>query len=376
MTAPPSDSRAVPPATARPTLLRPILLPGLCRLWRDRQTLQLGLDPAKALVLRLGNPAAAQLLDLLDGRHTERSVLHFASRTGIDDGDARSLLDTLQAAGLLISAQSLLPGRLSEQLLPEAVAVTLTAPPPATSAQILRRRATAKVLVTGRGRLASTIALALAHAGIGHVAPALDGHVIPGELIAGGLVASDVGEPRGEAVAAAIERASPGTVTRAMRRGEPTFLVQVGAACTGGPAALSAMAYAQRRLAHLAAAIRDGTGVIGPLVPPAGSPCLNCLDLHRTDRDPAWPAIAAQLASQARQPAEPTEPCAATTLLAVAAFAAAEVLAFTDGGSPQTIGATIEITAPGQHRRRTWPPHPTCGCARQSRRRSTQAGSA
>ena len=34
----------------------------------------------------------------------------------------------------------------------------------------------------------------------------------------------------------------------------------------------------------------------GPLVTPGRGPCLRCLDLHRCDRDPAWPALLAQLA--------------------------------------------------------------------------------
>jgi hypothetical protein len=381
------DHRTVP---VRPTLLRPILLPGLRRLWRSPYTLQIGLDPTRAVVVELANPVAARLLDLLDGAHTERSVLDYAARCGVAQVDAHLLLDTLRIAGLVVGAQTLLPNYLPEQgrrrLTPEAVAIALRsldgsqlaaaraggphrpADSITTPAQVLRRRTAARVVVTGRGRLASAIALTLAHAGIGHVIPALDGRVAPGELIAGGLLATDLDRPRSVAVAEAITRAAPGTATKPVRRGEASFLVQVGVAGTGGPATLHAMAYAQRRLAHLAVALRDGTAVVGPLVPPAGSPCLNCLDLHRRERDPAWPAIAAQLAAEATSPVEVVEPCAATTLLAATAFATAEVLAYLDGGAPDTVGATIEIAAAGQHRRRTWLPHRDCGCAAQARR--------
>jgi hypothetical protein len=360
-------------------------------MWRSPYTLQLGLDPTRAVVVELANPVAARLLDLLDGAHTERSVLDYAARCGVAQVDAHLLLDTLRIAGLVVGAQTLLPNYLPEQgrrrLTPEAVAIALrgldgsqlaaarartatAAPsaPIATPAQVLRRRAAARVVVTGRGRLASAIALTLAQAGIGHVIPALDGRVAPGEMIAGGLLGTDLDRPRSVAVAEAIARAAPGTATKPVRRGEASFLVQVGVAGTGGPATLHATAYAQRRLAHLAVAIRDGTAVVGPLVPPAGSPCLNCLDLHRRERDPAWPAIAAQLAAEANSPVEVVESCAATTLLAATAFASAEVLAYLDGGAPDTVGATIEIAAAGQHRRRTWLPHRECGCAARSRR--------
>ncbi|MBO0677609.1 cyclodehydratase [Mycolicibacterium sp. S2-37] len=46
---------------------------------------------------------------------------------------------------------------------------------------------------------------------------------------------------------------------------------------------------------HLAVRTRDGSGLVGPLVLPGRSSCLACADLHRSDRDAAWPAVAAQL---------------------------------------------------------------------------------
>ncbi len=367
----------------RSTIQRPTLLPGLRRVWRNPHLLQLGVDPAHAVVLELANPAVAKLLDLLDGAHSERSVLAYAARNGIAEVDAQSLLDTLHAAGLVIGAQALLPGHLAasvrRRLSPEATAIALRGGAlrtTVTPAQILRHRAAARVVVAGGGRLGPAVAIALAHAGVGQLNPALEGPVEPGDTITGGLLAADLGQPRAAAVAEAIERAVPGTDTRAIRRGEATFVVQTGPA---GPARLHAATFARYRLAHLAATLRDGTAIVGPLVPPAGSPCLNCLDLHRKDRDPAWPALAAQLATEpAADPAQGgSEPCAAPTVLMAAGFAASEVLAYLDSrvigneaaAPPQTLGATVEIAAPGRPRRRTWPPHPECDCTRHRRRR-------
>jgi bacteriocin biosynthesis cyclodehydratase domain-containing protein len=105
--------------------------------------------------------------------------------------------------------------------------------------------------------------------------------------------------------------------------------------------------------------------VIGPFVPPAGSPCLACLDLHRGDRDPAWRALAAQLATGP----PPLQACAATTSLIGVGYAVAEVLTYLDGGSPRTRGATIEIDGAGAERRRSWPTHPRCDCRRVRRSR-------
>jgi bacteriocin biosynthesis cyclodehydratase domain-containing protein len=113
-------------------------------------------------------------------------------------------------------------------------------------------------------------------------------------------------------------------------------------------------------LAHLAVSVRDGTVVVGPLVRPRHTPCLNCLDLHRRDRDPGWPAVAAQLSGGFGV----DDAVEATTALAGAAYAAAEVLVHIDGGQPRTLGATVEIASPGNPVRRQWTQHPECGCRR------------
>ena len=49
------------------------------------------------------------------------------------------------------------------------------------------------------------------------------------------------------------------------------------------------------RIPHLPVRVRDGAGLVGPLVLPGVTSCLRCADLHRSDRDAGWPAVAAQL---------------------------------------------------------------------------------
>jgi bacteriocin biosynthesis cyclodehydratase domain-containing protein len=112
--------------------------------------------------------------------------------------------------------------------------------------------------------------------------------------------------------------------------------------------------------------VRDGTVVVGPLVRPGHSACLHCLDLHRCDLDPDWRAIAAQLHTSP----DVGEPVSVTTALTAAAFAAHEVLSHVDGGTPSTLGATVEITEPGRSIRRQWSQHPSCGCRRRGRSRA------
>ena len=106
--------------------------------------------------------------------------------------------------------------------------------------------------------------------------------------------------------------------------------------------------------------------VLGPLVVPGTSACLRCLDLSRSDRDPAWPLIIAQLASQAADPPA----CDAVLAGAVAAHAAAQALAFIDRGigAVAVADGTLELVLPDwQWKRRSWPRHPRCGCGTSCR---------
>jgi bacteriocin biosynthesis cyclodehydratase domain-containing protein len=356
---------------------RPTLLPHLRPLWRDRTTLQLGTDPDRAVIVEFTQPVSARILGLLDGTRTQHAVLADAAALGISADQVTAVIAALRQAGVLIGAHALVPRGLSHtqrrRLVGEAAALAMRRLPPAggpgapgspgtppasTPAQLLRRRAAARVLVTGQARLTAPIAATLAAAGVGHLAIRVSGPVVADAVAPGGLASADVGRPAAEAVPEVVARAAPGVDLTPLSPDDATLAVRVGFDPT--PAALAAQAYARRRLPHLVVAVRDGAVVVGPFVPPAGSPCLGCLDLHRADRDPAWTSLAAQLATEP----PPTQACAATTTLVGVGYAVTEALTYLDGGSPRTRGATIEIDGAGGERRRSWHPHPRCDCRR------------
>jgi bacteriocin biosynthesis cyclodehydratase domain-containing protein len=343
----------------------PSLLPHLRPLWRDRRTLQLGTDPDRAVIVEFAEPVSARVLGLIDGTRSERALLRDAATLGVGTDEVQAVLGALQRAGVLVDAPALVPRGMPvprrRRLLGEATALAtrcLLDPGPAAAspAQLLRRRAASRVLIAGQVRIATPIAVALAAAGVGHVAVPATGTVTVDDLAPGGLCAADVGRPAALATVDAIGRAAPDATTALLGPDEATFLVRVGFEPT--PATLAARGYARRRLPHLAVAARDGAMVVGPFVPPAGSPCLACLDLHRADRDPAWRTLAAQLATEP----PPAPACAVSTLLIGVGYAAAEVLAYLDGAPPRTRGVTIEIDGAGAERRRRWTAHPQCDC--------------
>ncbi|MGE5830018.1 MAG: TOMM precursor leader peptide-binding protein [Micromonosporaceae bacterium] len=345
---------------SRPPVRRPVLLPALRRLWRDPNRLQIGTEPGRAVMLELTEPACARLLDLLDGSRTEATLVREAARSGIAAADTLAVLAALRRAGYVVDVHALRPTEPARRRLEgEAVALALRGRLGARRpAAALRRRQAAQVLVTGASQLAVPIAAVLGSAGVGHLDPDVGGVATIDDAAPAGLLPADAYRPRGVAAADAVRRVAPEADLAPLARGRVTFAVLVGDAA---PATLTALAYSRRRLPHLAVTVRDGTVVVGPLVRPGQSPCLNCLDLHRRDRDPAWPVLAAQLHTSP----DLATPLAATTVLAGAAFAAEEVLTHIDGGQPTTLGVTVEITGPGQDRRRRWTHHPRCGCQRR-----------
>lgn len=120
---------------------------------------------------------------------------------------------------------------------------------------------------------------------------------------------------------------------------------------------------------HLAVRLRDGTGLVGPLVIPGVTSCLICADLHRADRDAAWPAVAAQLRDVIGNADRPT-------VLATAGLALSQVQRIivavrgeqNPGAPPSTLDATVEIDVNANTiKTRRWAPHPLCDCNDWSR---------
>lgn len=338
--------------------MRPLLTSAVRRLWRDAETLQLGRPPGPAVVLAGITPPVRQVLALLDGTRDRRRLLHEAAAAGCPPHGAAHLLALLDRAGLLDDAAAEGPWSALDRgergrLAPDAAALRLVHG--LADGEVVRRRRAARVVVEGAGRVGAAVAGLLAAAGVGAVDPVDPGLTRPEDVGVGGLPPSAVGRPREEAARALLAAIAP--TLGPGRSALPDLVVMT-------PPGGQQVPEPPHRLPHLLAQVTGPVGIVGPLVCPATSPCLRCLDLARADLDPGWPALALQLSAPERGVAPGDSVLAA----AVAAQTALQALAYLDGeGLPASAGGTLELVLPDwRWRRRSWQLHPDCDCGWRS----------
>lgn len=313
-------------------------LPHLLQLPPHRSVLRLGtgsrmlgLDPSAAVVVEDLPPPLAEMLDELTAPVPTVELVDRAADRGADRTDAELLLAELVATGVLVDAADVQRRE--------------------------RRRAASTVVVHGCGPLAVGLVLGLATAGVGALHVVTSGSVLEGDL-GTGLLDTDRGRDRVSATAAALARLHPRARTGPPPQRAVPDLVVLADAGTPDPVHVAQLHAAGT--AHLAVRVRDGVGVVGPLVFPGRTTCLGCMEIERCARDPAWIAAAAQLVGVPGH-------AAAACVSATAGLATAQVLVALDGpdsaAGPPVLEATLELDAnAGTIVRRTWAPHPDCRC--------------
>jgi bacteriocin biosynthesis cyclodehydratase domain-containing protein len=398
---------------------RPTLVAALRPAWRDAASVQFGIDPARAVVVDGVGEQSVRLLLALDGGRSSAEVLAAAAADRLDVPTVAALLADLRAAGVLADAHpqrpaapsrpahlpvgadeaacgaapgtggnglqvaaqpaAVRPARRSRaggsrrpragrsaavtgRLAPDRASLALLAAERGVAAgtpdSVLGERAAAAVVIHGAGRVGSTLAALLGAAGVGHVHVVDRGPVRAADLAPGGLPASDLYRSRAAAAADAVRRGAPEVQTGQLAAYRLPNLVVIA---TTQPVDTDLAAALQcAGLPHLVVGVRETTAVIGPLVLPGQTTCLRCADLHRADRDPAWPLLAAQLTTLRPAAAEPCDVALATL---AAALGGLQCLAHIDGEEAACRDGTLEFALPSWRvRRRSWPPHRRCGC--------------
>lgn len=340
----------------------PWIPPVLRRVWRGPDVLQIGSDPDRAVILEGVTPSLAEFLASIDGfSPLERYLIEQA----VPQSTVIDTLRRLHRAGCVVD---LAPGdqrpesarhpMFSGRLLPEIAARSLGALD-AQPAEILSRRARARVVVVGGRRLGPMLGSLLATSGIGRVDVIAHGRVESSDVIPGGAPEAAIGEARSSATRQALRELHRDLTTGPLAPSESPDLVILA-----DPWPLSDERERSLRAAgtpYLCAAVRERRAVIGPFVLPHESSCLRCQELYRTDHDPQWKAVAAQLA---HAPARAIESGEIATVTLAAGFALTHALQWLDGERyPETIDATLEIALPDLAiTRRAWPRHELCEC--------------
>ncbi|WP_353650775.1 hypothetical protein ABLG96_07675 [Nakamurella sp. A5-74] len=306
--------------------------------------LQIGTAAGRRLLLADAPPRAARILQELDGTHSADHLL-----TGADDRRWwYSTFRQLYLAGILHGddrAPQVGPGLVDER-------IDLTHRHGADAADLaLGRRCDAIVEIRGAGRIAGLVAGLLVAAGIGQVQLTKNRPARASDTLVAvepGRASEPAGNPPSTDGAGLLttSASSPAQL-------RPTVVVLAGDAAAEYTDARDLMT---ARVPHLALGAADGRAVVGPLVLPGRSSCLWCLDLWRADRDPDWATL--RLATSSA-PGVPSAVLAA----GAAALGTAEVLHVVEGiRHPLTVDGTLEWDAATLPRRRTWQPHPECGC--------------
>ena len=416
MTAPATSAEL--PATGRPPLAgelptRPSLKKGLRAIRRDEVTVQLGVDPQRAIIFIAPSARVARLVQQLDGR---ADLATLARRHSLAPATVRQVVGELLAAGVVESMPAPAPRERSpaplhladtdvptrggssrnrrrvqiavaeatRRLEPDLAAWSLLDDDPASGTTERDRRAAASVAVTGSGRLATAATLLLASAGIGRLIAEEDRLVRHSDRVAAGLGAGDVGRPLRHGIRARLADIAPGT-----RLADGPAVADLVLLTDGGVDSDTVDRLQRAGTPHLVLGVRETLGFVGPFVVPGRTSCLRCHHLARADADPGWALVVDQLAAAARAPvslqpvdgllargrdpggkvrgvpvgAPAVEACDSVLATMVASTAVLHAVTWLRRQVPPSVDAVVEFRLPdGSGRRRGFRPHPRCDC--------------
>lgn len=321
-------------------------------LRRGPGSLQLGLCPDGGVVLEGLSDAEIAVTEGLDGSMDIQALYAAAAAAGVRAGRLSALIATLDEHHLLVENVATATDRTRllpcdeprrHLLRPDARAITAAYGLPDDGDDHLAARATRHVMISGEGDLPRALADLLRAGGIGlvsvgaHAADALDLE----------LRAQVVSQPQHKLGSVPDRPACPDLVV----------LAAVGAIRpdAGEP-------WLRRGIPHLPLVVQGHRVQVGPLIIGGDGPCLSCMDLHRRDRDAAWPALLSQLAPG--WPLRPGAPVSLeSTLTAMTIGAAAMIVHTCLDGQPVPGDLSLELSLPWPTTvSRRWFRHPMCKC--------------
>ncbi|MEP7034370.1 MAG: hypothetical protein ABI662_06575 [Dermatophilaceae bacterium] len=325
---------------------RPRLKSHVQPLRRGPGSLQLGLSPGFGVVLDGLSDAEVALVEHLDGSLDTSALYAVAADAGVANGRVSALITTLAEHHLLVEitpGQARLPQANEPRrhlLAGDARAIAAAYDLPGDGNNHVAERSAQHVVISGEGELPGALADLLRVGGIGRVSVGPNAvNMIDLEL-------------RDHWAAGASDRLGPMLM-------QPDLVVL---AAMGAIPPDAGTPWLRRGIPHLPLVVQGHRVQVGPLITGDHGPCLMCLDLHRRDRDAAWPALLSQLAPGG--PHLPHAPVSLeSSLTAMTAGAAAMIVHTCLDGHLAPDGLSLELSLPWPTIQiRQWFPHPLCGC--------------
>jgi len=291
------------------------------------------------------------MAESLDGSLDLATLYAVAAATGVAADRVTALICTLREHCLLVERATdrawLSPVAEPRRpaLHPEATATAIAAAYGLTGDGIdcVAARSDQHVVISGDGDLPRALADLLLAGGIGEVRVGADA-----------VNALDL-ELRDHRTGG--RRAAFGSAVGAPGRPDLVVLAATGAipADTGEP-------WLRRGIPHLPVVVQGHRVQVGPLITASPGPCLACMDLHRRDRDVAWPMLLSQLSPT--WPLRPGPPVnLESTLTAMTVGVAAMIVHTCLDGHPVPGDISLELSLPWPAiLSRRWFRHPLCGC--------------
>ncbi|HZJ07569.1 MAG TPA: TOMM precursor leader peptide-binding protein [Nocardioidaceae bacterium] len=321
--------------------MRPVLRPGTHVLRRDRDELQVGLDPRHAVVLP-------------DDSDTRASLALLSSSADVAEYDGSGTLDLLATNGLLLDGSTFLP------LIPSCEVETSNPEPHRDDRtgrlETSRQDVAALARIAGDGAGDRLDARTRCRVDIATFTEA------PDQPLAVTLV--DLLRVAGVRTRRTPSRRSPGTPVPPSRPPSATADI-VALVGVGEPQRDLIDEWMRAGTPHVLVRLTEGSATVGPFVVPGRTACLRCVDAHHTDADPCWPLLVAQYASLSRRNRPDGVPEPVDSILAnlALAWAARDIASYAEGLRPSTWSATLRFDPHlTSIENRAWLRHPDCGC--------------
>ncbi|WP_182354484.1 hypothetical protein [Flaviflexus huanghaiensis] len=306
---------------------------GLGLYWRTNDTVQLGLSPERNSVFEGLYPREIPMLSLLRNPCTLEDIDQWARSNQVDADRARKLWTEVSESGLA-----------QERPDDGTLAPTEQAAAARAGIEELDKLSSVAVEIHGAGLIGARLALTADLYGFSSIRVADPNPV--SEPVARVLGLSALGKP--------LESVIRPMLSPAKGRAERTFVVSVSSRVYPLHIARTCLA---EDIPYLPVVIAETDIQVGPFV--AGSPCIECVESARTDRDEAWPLLSAQAGRLPMLEAD------AASALQVCSLVVNELIEHAINGDmePRLSSSILHIPPPP-----LWPfidqigQHASCGC--------------